>query len=95
MQQTYINNQNQEAFILVIINCKLPGAFLYLLCKILFFKKYRPCELKNISFILPTDDLTFFAVLPVNQKTPEVDLRQLLQIYLLINKWKSIPINVI
>ena len=41
-QQTYINNQNQEAFIVITTNYKLQVFLLCLLCKILFFEKYRP-----------------------------------------------------
>ena len=37
-----INNQNQEVFIVIIINHKLRVCFLCLLCKILFLEKYRP-----------------------------------------------------
>ena len=41
IKQTYINNQNQEAFI-NIINYKLRVFLLCFLCKILFSKKYQP-----------------------------------------------------
>ena len=42
MLQAYINNQNQEVFIVIIINYKLRGFLLCLLCKILILKKSRP-----------------------------------------------------
>ena len=38
-KQTYINNENQEAFIVVIINYKLQVFLLRLLYKMLFIKK--------------------------------------------------------
>ena len=56
--QNYINNQNEEAFIVIIINYKLRVFLLYFLRKTLFLKKYRPFE-SNI-FILPTDRPFFF-----------------------------------
>ena len=58
-QQTYINNQNQEAFIVIIINYKLRVFPLCLVCKILLSKKYRSSESNNIIFILPTDTIVF------------------------------------
>ena len=61
-QNTYTNNQNQEAFIVLIINYKLRVFLLCLLCKILCLKKYRPEESSNI-FILPTDRSYFFGCL--------------------------------
>ena len=69
--QNYINNQNGEAFIVNMINCKLKGFLLCFLRKTLFLKKYRPLE-SNI-FILPTERpffffFFFFAVLPVDQR---------------------------
>ena len=36
----HINNQNQEAFIVIIINYTFSIFLLCLLCKIIFFKKY-------------------------------------------------------
>ena len=64
--QTYINNQDQEGFI-VLINYKLRVFLLCLLWKI-FFKK---CVSKNqiilFSFCWPTNPI-FFAVLSVDQK---------------------------
>ena len=44
--QTHIDNQNQEAFIVIIMNYKLPIFLLYLLCKILFFKKKLTLRIK-------------------------------------------------
>ena len=69
-KQIYINNQNQETFIVIIINYKLR-AFL-----MPFHSKYY--SLKNTDpknwiilplFCRPTDWPYFFAVLPVDQKT--------------------------
>ena len=59
--QSYINNQNQETFIVIIINYKLRVFLLCLICKILFLKKYRPWGSNNI-FILPTNQPFFFVV---------------------------------
>ena len=60
-QQTYINNQNQEAFIVIILNYKLQVFPLCLLCKILLSKIYGFSE-SNIIFILPTDPIVFYCL---------------------------------
>ena len=62
-EETCINNLNQGALIVIIINHKLRVSLLCLLCKILFSKKYQPWELNNIICILPADRPNFFCCL--------------------------------
>ena len=61
--------QNQEAFIFVIINYKLPVFPLCLLCKIaIIFLKKATLRIKYIVSTLPADRPYFSTVLPVDQK---------------------------
>ena len=46
----HINNQNQEAFIVVIINYTFSVFLLCLLCKIIFFKKILTLRIKKYYF---------------------------------------------
>ena len=39
-QNKHINNQNQEAFIVIMMNYTFSIYLLFLLCKIIYFKKY-------------------------------------------------------
>ena len=69
---TYINKENQEAFIVIIINYELQVFFCVCYAKYYFLKKCRPQDSNNVIFILPTDRPFFFffcfAVLSVDQK---------------------------
>ena len=65
--QTYINNQNQEAFIVIMINYKLQLFFLCLLCK-RFKKNTNPKNQMIFFFFLSIDWPCCFAVLPIDQK---------------------------
>ena len=88
-QQTYIKNQkNQKAFIVIIINQKLRGFFVCLLCKKYYFLKNTNPKNQIILFLFcqPTDPI-FFAVLPVDQKfdLASLQLNQFSQLLVFVN----------
>ena len=62
-----MNNQNQEAFIVITISYILQVFLLCLLCKILFLNTDPKNQMILFLFCWPPDPI-FFAVLPIDQK---------------------------
>ena len=60
-----MNNQNQEEFIVIIINYTFNVFLVFLLCKKMFLKNTDP---KNHFYFADQLTQVFFAVLPVDQK---------------------------
>ena len=67
-QQTYINNQNQEAFIFIIINLKLQ---VFLLCQNIIFEKIPTLWIKWHYFYFADRPTLFFCYFP---RRPKINL---------------------
>ena len=64
----HLNNQNQKAFIVIIININLAFFFCVFHAKVHFLKNTDPKNQIILSLFCRPIDPVFFAVLPVDQK---------------------------